>query len=72
MKADLDIYATVKRNVLVVPKDFIFSEGGVQQVYILDNGKKKPVVVLTGVEWSEQVEVKEGLANGDQIVKLGW
>lgn len=57
-------YAMISRQALI-------EEQGKQFVYKLDGDKAVKVEVTTGKETSDQIEIKKGLAEGDEVVVKG-
>ena len=68
MTADVDIICGEARNVLLIPKSAIIKRDGKKFVLKIVNGKPYPQPVITGLEDDLNVEIKEGLAEGDTIV----
>jgi len=61
----------LKKNVLIIPKDFISHSGGKTWALLKSKGnKKKYVPVSTGVEGSNTIEIVSGLKMGDTIMKI--
>lgn len=59
------------REVLLVHKDAILTEGDRYSVFILANGKALPVPVVRGESYGDWVEVEGSLKEGDQVVTRG-
>ncbi|OGD31490.1 hypothetical protein A3C91_01225 [Candidatus Azambacteria bacterium RIFCSPHIGHO2_02_FULL_52_12] len=68
-EARVRIIATIKRNALMVPYDFISEEKGVKKVSVLERGEEKQRVVLTGIVFGNEVEIIEGVSEGELLVK---
>jgi len=65
------IYGDEHENVLAVPAEaLIRTEHQDRVVLALGDGRFKPVVVKTGVEAAGEVEVTDGLKEGDQVVVM--
>jgi len=63
---------TNKTGVLSIPVDAVIREGKGMHVWVASSkGKFEPRMVKTGLESADQVEIKEGLAEGDQVVVTG-
>ena len=65
---NIKIHSLVKSGVILAPKEFVFEENGVKKVNLLDNNVKKPIAVIVGLEWGDQIEIEEGVSEGDVIV----
>ena len=67
---DVEIRYTVyhESNKLTVPSGAIFKNGGVDCVFIMDNGKATARPVVTGVKTSLETVVEDGLSIGDLVV----
>ena len=63
------IAAIAQKGALVIPRQYVFENNGVEQVYVVDGGKRKSVVVLIGERNNDLVEIKEGLSEGDLVVR---
>lgn len=63
------IYATIKKDVVLVPNRFIEEENGMPYVYTKEGGEEKRTAVFTGMEWRGGTEVVEGVSEGDVLVK---
>lgn len=65
------IYGDERDNVLAVPAEaLIRTEHEERVVLALGGGRFKPVVVTTGAEAGGEVEITEGLAEGDEVVVM--
>ncbi|MBO8165200.1 MAG: efflux RND transporter periplasmic adaptor subunit [Brevibacillus sp.] len=58
-------------RMLIIPRKAAFDENGKRYVYKLEGEAAKKVEVVTGQESSDLIEVKQGLAEGDQVVVRG-
>src|SRR3989338_2417693 len=65
---EIKIHSVVKNGVTLAPKEFVFEENGVKKVNLLENNSKKPIAVIVGREWGNQIEIEEGVSDGDIIV----
>ena len=63
------IAAVAQKGALVIPRQYVFENNGVEQVYVVDGGNRKSVVVLIGERNNDLVEIKEGLLEGDLVVR---
>jgi multidrug efflux pump subunit AcrA (membrane-fusion protein) len=55
-------------DVLLVPKDAVFAEGGEKYVYLASRGPAERRSVKTGEADDRMVEIQEGLESGDRIL----
>jgi multidrug efflux pump subunit AcrA (membrane-fusion protein) len=67
MFAQVSVETEKKQNALVVPRSAILP-GSPPQVFVVDNGQVRKVGVQTGVQDRDQVEITQGLKDGDQVV----
>ncbi|MEK7067001.1 MAG: HlyD family efflux transporter periplasmic adaptor subunit [Patescibacteria group bacterium] len=63
------ITAVAQKGILAIPRKYVFENDGIEQVYVIDGGKRKPVIVLIGERNNDLVEIKEGLSEGDLVVR---
>lgn len=73
MTANLDILATKKDNVLIIPQRAVTSRNGDKFVNLYDSSAKdnniKEVKIIMGIRGSDgNIEVLEGLKEGDKVV----
>ncbi len=68
MTADLDIIIAEADNVLRVPKEAVIEQDGGKVVMVLDGGTAVSRPVVTGLEDDVNVEVREGLQEGDEVL----
>jgi len=72
MFAEVIIYGGPRRDVLVVPREAIIVTGERESVVkALGKGRFEPVDVITGMREGGNVEVLQGLAEGDEVVISG-
>jgi len=72
LQANVFLPSESKSNVLTLPVDAVVRDGKGMHVWI-KNGKDsfEPRLVKTGQENNNEVEISEGLKNGDQVVVTG-
>jgi len=64
-----NIYGQVRDNTLALPREaVIYSRNEKRVIVALGRGKFKPVVVETGISNDTEVEILEGLEEGDTVV----
>jgi Cu(I)/Ag(I) efflux system membrane fusion protein len=56
---------------MTVPRDAVVDTGRAQHVFVLAGGRFEPRPVTLGVQLADRVEVRSGLADGDQVVAAG-
>ncbi len=61
-----------KDSVVVIPRDIILSKRQGKTVFIVDKGAAFERVISSGLENADQVEVLEGLKEGDRLVIKGF
>ncbi len=61
-----------KDSVVVIPRDIILSKRQGKTVFIVDKGAAFERVISCGLENADQVEVLEGLKEGDRLVIKGF
>ncbi|ATP57032.1 efflux transporter periplasmic adaptor subunit [Pedobacter ginsengisoli] len=72
LQANVFLPSASKSNVLTLPVDAVVRDGKGMHVWV-KNGKDhfEPRLVKTGQENNNEVEISEGLKNGDQVVVTG-
>ncbi|MBI5787004.1 MAG: efflux RND transporter periplasmic adaptor subunit [Candidatus Niyogibacteria bacterium] len=69
MTANLDILAAKADGVIIIPQRAVVTEGGSKKARIVKNGSVSETEVKTGLRGSDgNVEITEGLAEGDEVV----
>lgn len=58
----------IERNLILVPTSSVVDYDGTKGVFMVDNYRVKFQPVATGDEFGTQIEIREGLAGGEQIV----
>jgi RND family efflux transporter MFP subunit len=71
MSADVDVIATTHENALFVPPNAVVGRGAERAVFVVERGAARRRVIDAGVSTWEAVEVKGGLAEGDEVVAMG-
>ena len=61
-----------KDSVIVIPREIILSKRRGKTVFVVDKGAAFERVISSGLENAEQVEVLEGLKEGDRLVIKGF
>lgn len=68
-KAEVKIRVTLKSGIILAPKEFVFEEDGVKKVNLVADNHKKAVAVLIGPVWNNQIEIQEGVSEGDVLAE---
>ncbi len=71
MKGDAEIEVSSVGAALTIPVEALFSEGGTDFVYLIDNSVLKKTEITVGATTDTEVEVVEGLAAGDEVALSG-
>ena len=72
MVADISIYAQPREGVLYVPRDAVIRTADEERVVVaMGEGRFRPVIVKTGIESGDKVEILEGLEEGQSVVVSG-
>lgn len=71
MFADVTFFTDVSPDAVVVPTESILTSGGVQYVYVVEDGAARYVEVTTGLTGNGVTEVTGGLTAGQQLVTVG-
>jgi membrane fusion protein (multidrug efflux system) len=64
------VYDT-RENALMIPKEAVMSEDGASSVFVMNNRLVFRKPISTGYENGANIEVVEGLADGDSVVTIG-
>jgi RND family efflux transporter MFP subunit len=68
MQGDVEIIFKTIPDVLKIPSSALVSDNGKNYVWVSDNGKAKKIEVETGAESSDEIEIKSGLSEGQEII----
>lgn len=71
MFADVTFFTDISQNAVVVPTEAILTSGGVQYVYVVEDGTARYTEVITGLTGNGVTEVTGGLTEGQQLVTVG-
>lgn len=71
MLARVELTVSEKKNVLLVPKGAVLERDGRQCVFVVEGDIAYLREVTTGAESDGQVEIKDGLTEGEQVVVAG-
>ncbi len=71
MKGDAVIEVSSRGSALTIPVEALFSEGGTDYVYVVSNGTLKKTEITVGATTDTEVEVLQGLSEGDVVALSG-
>jgi len=71
MSAVADLLVRTAHNAVSVPSSAVVSDGSVDTVWLVENGRAERREVKLGAQGEEVVQVLEGLEIGDQVVVHG-
>lgn len=64
-------FETAGPPVITVPRDAVVDTGLAQHVFVARDGMFEPRVVTLGLQLADRVEIRDGLAEGEQVVAAG-
>lgn len=67
--AEVHISSIIKKDALMVPQEFIIEENGSKKLIITEKNGKKERIVLTGVVFGNEIEIIEGVSEGELLVR---
>jgi len=65
--ARVTIQTDRKDRVLVVPSAALFNFSGLEKLFVIENGKVAERIVRSGTRLDDQVEIVEGLKEGERV-----
>lgn len=68
MTVNADIITEEKNNVLILPREAVFSKDGKYFVYLIKENKAKIIEVKLGLKDSDNVEILSGLKENDLVI----
>lgn len=71
MTADVKVLTEIRKGVLLVPRDAVKSKGSKAGVYLVKGGAQEFVEVDTGATDGVFTEIRNGIAEGDEVVTSG-
>jgi HlyD family secretion protein len=71
MKGDATIRVSTYPNVVTVPYQALFTEGGNEYVYVVENGRLDKTAVETGQRTDTLVEITRGVVDGQEVALAG-
>ena len=71
MMAEVSFTAESAEDTIVLPRNAVIVKEDETYVYVVENGVAKKVIVETGIEAGETIEVTKGLKDGDDVVTKG-
>jgi multidrug efflux pump subunit AcrA (membrane-fusion protein) len=69
--ARADIVTKEHKNILIVPRLAVLEGEGGNVVFTVENGRAKMIKVVTGAEDEKNIEIKQGLSEGDEVIIEG-
>jgi membrane fusion protein, multidrug efflux system len=67
----INIVLAVKGKAIMIPTEAVIPEAAGAKVFVVQNGTAKPKKVKLGFRADREVEVLEGLAIGDSLIRIG-
>lgn len=71
MFANVQIITELHRNSISIPQSAVLNDDGKSVVFITDGSGYKKLVVTTGIQDGDRIEITEGLAAGNKVVVKG-
>lgn len=68
LDAELKVQLGSKKDVLAVPMEAVNTDTKGDFVYVLEKGKVKQKYVTTGISSKKQIEITEGLKEGEEVI----
>jgi membrane fusion protein (multidrug efflux system) len=67
--ARVNIQTDRRDKALVLPADALLNVAGIEKVFVVENGKVAERIVRSGVRMGDEVEILEGLNEGDLVAR---
>jgi membrane fusion protein (multidrug efflux system) len=67
----IELILKTNNNAILIPTEAVIPEANGSKVFIVKNGKAKPVKILLGSRTNLTVQVLDGLAKGDTLITVG-
>lgn len=71
MLAEVSFTREKSENTLVLPRNAVMTKDGESYIYVVEGTIAKKIVVETGIETGEAIEIKTDLPQGSQVVTRG-
>lgn len=71
MMAEVNFTAEKAEDAIVLPRNAVIEKDDEVYVYIVEEGTAKKVLVETGIDTGESIEIVSGLQDGDDVVTKG-
>ena len=71
MMAEVSFTAEKAEDTIVLPRNAVIEKDDQTYVYIVKDGTAKKVIVETGIDTGESIEIRKGLKDGDAVVTKG-
>ena len=71
MFANVQIVTDLHRASISIPQSAVLNDGGKTVVFVADGNTYKKRAVITGIQSSDRIEIRDGLNTGDKVVVKG-
>lgn len=71
MFAQIKLLLETRKDIIVVPRDILLKHNGKSYSYVIRSGKAIKQEVKTGIIQDTNIEIKEGLKQGDEVISEG-
>lgn len=71
MMAEVSFTAESAEDTIVLPRNSVITKEDETYVYIVEGGTAKKVIVETGIEAADTIEITKGLKDGDDVITKG-
>ena len=71
MFANVQIITDLHRASISIPQSAVLNDSGKSVVFVADGSGYQKRVVITGIQSSDRVEIRDGLNAGDKVVVKG-
>jgi cobalt-zinc-cadmium efflux system membrane fusion protein len=71
MFANVQIITDLRRAAISIPQSAVLDDGGKTVVFVADGNGYKKRAVITGIQSSDRIEIRDGLNAGDKVVVKG-
>ena len=68
MSAVVDLQVRTAEQVVAVPSAAVVRDGGVDAVFVVEDGRAQRVEVVVGAQGEDMVEIRRGLSGGETVV----
>ena len=71
MFAEVRFPLNARDNAIVLPRNTVLEDGDLRYVFVNENDTVRKVYVVTGIDNGANIEIVEGLSEGDEVVTKG-